>query len=87
VEQRVCRWLLVIQEKAANEFPATQDFLSSVLGVKRPTISLVAHSLQEAGLISYHRGVVRIANRAGLEKSACECYQVTKAAYRHIMDS
>jgi CRP-like cAMP-binding protein len=86
VEQRICRWLLVMQERAGGEFPATHDFLATILGVKRPTISVVAHSLQKAGFISYRRGLVRIANRAALEKSACECYAITKTASRRIME-
>jgi CRP-like cAMP-binding protein len=86
VEQRVCRWLLVTHEKAAGEFPVTQDFLAARLGVKRPTISVAANSLQKAGLISYHRGVVRILDRAGLEQSACGCFRITQAVYERIME-
>lgn len=86
VEQRVCRWLLVMHERAAEDFPATQDFLASILGVKRPTISVVAQGLQKGGLITYHRGVVRIANRAALEQSACDCYKATRSAYLRIME-
>ncbi len=86
VEQRVCRWLLVAHEKAAGEFPITQDFLASRLGVKRPTISLVANSLQKSGFITYRRGVVRILDRAGLEKAACDCFKITKAVYERILE-
>ena len=86
VEQRVCRWLLVMHEKAAGDFPATQDFLAARLGVKRPTISLVANSLLRDGLITYHRGTVRILDQARLEQSACDCFRVTKAAYEQIIE-
>lgn len=86
VEQRVCRWLLSTQDKAAGDISATQDLLSAMLGVKRPTISLVATSLQRAGLISYHRGLVRILDTAGLEESSCGCYRVTKAVYERIIE-
>jgi CRP-like cAMP-binding protein len=85
VEQRVCRWLLVAHEKAAGEFPVTHDFLAARLGVRRPTISVVASALQKTGLISYHRGVVRILDRARLEQSACDCFKITKALYGRIM--
>ena len=86
VEQRVCRWLLVTHDKAASEFPMTQDFLAARLGVKRPTVSLVAASLQKAGLITYHRGMVRILDRAGLERSACDCFKIMKAVYAQILE-
>ncbi len=86
VEQRVCRWLLVAHEKAAGEFPATQDFLAARLGVKRPTISLVANTLQKDGLIAYHRGAVRILDRARLEQAACDCFKITKAVYERILE-
>jgi CRP-like cAMP-binding protein len=86
VEQRICRWLLATQDRTAGEVPATQDFLAAVLGVNRPTISVVASALQRAGLISYHRGKVRILDAAGLERSSCVCYRITKAVYEHIVE-
>lgn len=86
VEQRVCRWLLSTQDRAAGEVSATQDLLAVMLGVKRPTVSLVANALQRAGLISYHRGLVRILDIAGLEESSCGCYRVTRAAYERIIE-
>jgi CRP-like cAMP-binding protein len=86
VEQRVCRWLLVTHDKAAGDFPATQDFLAARLGVERPTISLVANSLLRDGLITYHRGTIRILNQARLEQSACDCFSITKAVYERIIE-
>ena len=85
VEQRVCRWLLVMHDKVSTEFPATQDFLASRLGVNRPTVSLVANSLLKAGLITYHRGSVRILDRARLEQCACPCFTITKSLYQRIL--
>lgn len=85
VEQRFCRWLLVTQDKVPGEFPATQELLAAMLGVKRPTISLVANALQKQGIISYHRGTVRILDAQKLEQSACACYRVTKTFYAQIM--
>jgi CRP-like cAMP-binding protein len=85
VEQRVCRWLLVAHDKANGEFPMTQEVLAAHLGVKRPTVSLVASSLQKAGLISYRRGTVRILDRARLEQSACDCFTITRAVYERVM--
>lgn len=86
VEQRLCRWLLVTHEKAAGEFPITQDFLAARLGVKRPTVSLIANALQKAGLIHYHRGMVLILDRPRLEQLACDCFKITKAVYERIME-
>jgi CRP-like cAMP-binding protein len=86
VEQRVCRWLLATREKAAGEVPATQDALADLLGVKRPTVCVVASSLQKAGVISYHRGAVRILDPTGLEHAACACYRVTKSVYERILE-
>lgn len=86
VEQRVCRWLLMTHDKAAGEFPATQDFLAARLGVKRPTISLVANSLLRDGLITYHRGTIRILDQARLEQAACDCFRITKAVYERIIE-
>jgi CRP-like cAMP-binding protein len=85
VEQRLCRWLLVTHEKAAAEFPVTQDFLAARLGVRRPTVSVIANSLQKAGLIRYHRGMVHVLDRARLERCACDCFRITKAVYERIM--
>jgi CRP-like cAMP-binding protein len=85
-EQRVCRWLLVTHEKAAGEFPATQEFLAARLGVKRPTISLIANSLLKDGLITYHRGTVRILDQARLEQAACNCFKITKAVYQGVIE-
>jgi CRP-like cAMP-binding protein len=85
VEQRVCRWLLVTHERVPGEFPATQELLAASLGVKRPTISLVANSLLKAGLISYHRGTIRILDAAKLEQFACPCFTVARSAYARVL--
>jgi Mn-dependent DtxR family transcriptional regulator len=68
-----------------KQFPITQEFLAEMLGVRRQTISIIAGTLQKAGLITYRRGVVQILNRKGLEEGACECYQVMKTSYDLIM--
>jgi CRP-like cAMP-binding protein len=86
VEQRVCRWLLTMHEKAAKEVPVTHDILAARLGVKHPTVSLVANALLRNGLISYHRGIVRILDQTRLEQAACDCFQITKAAYEKIIE-
>ena len=56
----------------------TQALLANMLGARRATVTEVAGSLQRKGLIKYHRGHVIIRDRDGLERAACQCYQVIK---------
>jgi CRP-like cAMP-binding protein len=73
--QRLARWLLMTQDRIDSEMLAiTHDFLATMLGTDRPTVSLAASHLQNKNLIEYSRGSVKILNRKKLEKSACECY-------------
>jgi CRP-like cAMP-binding protein len=73
---RCARRLLETQDGVgANEFPLTQDFLASALGLRRATVTIAAGSLQKAGLIRYRRGHIRVLDRTGLEAAACECYR------------
>ena len=65
----------MVQDQTGREhFPLTQDFLAIMLGVQRPTVTLAAGVLQTAGMVSYRRGHITMANRAGLEEASCECY-------------
>src|SRR6266496_191573 len=73
VEQRMCRWLLRMNDLVGMEMPLTQDLLSAMLGVKRTTVSVVASSLQNAGVIEYRRGHVHVLNIERLKKLSCEC--------------
>ena len=76
VEQRLARWLLMAQDRMeAEQFPLTQEFVAMMLGATRPTVTLVAGTLQKAGLIRYHRGLVTILDREKLESASCECYR------------
>jgi CRP-like cAMP-binding protein len=76
VEQRLARWLLMAHDRVgADVFPLTQEFVAMMLGVARPTVTVVAGTLQKAGLITYQRGQVRIVDRAKLEAASCECYR------------
>jgi len=76
-EQRLARWLLTIRDRVdLDELPVTQDFLASMLGVYRPTVTVAARILQAADLIHYRYGKVAIVDRAGLEEAACECYSL-----------
>ena len=76
LEQRCCHWLLVAHDSAlADEFQLTHEFLASLLGVQRPSLSMTANGLQKRGLIRYHYGRMTILDRAALEETACECYR------------
>src|SRR5687767_3464704 len=77
VEQRLSRWLLMAHDRVGkDEFPLTQEFVAMMLGASRPTVTVVAGTLQKAGLITYHRGHVTIVDREKLEAASCECYRV-----------
>jgi CRP-like cAMP-binding protein len=79
IEQRLARWLLMTQDRVDSEsLPITHDFLATMLGTDRPTVSLAAGVLQKKKLIEYTRGAVKIVNRKKLEGSACECYTVIR---------
>jgi CRP-like cAMP-binding protein len=86
VEERFARWMLMTEDRAgSSEFRLTQEFIAQMLGVHRPTVSLVANTFQRAGLIEYKRGLIKILNRPGLEKAACECYRIVKDQYDRLM--
>jgi CRP-like cAMP-binding protein len=77
VEQRLARWLLMAQDRVSTEsLPITHDFLSTMLGTDRPSVSLAAGELQRVKVIEYNRGSVKIVNRVELERMSCECYGV-----------
>lgn len=76
VEQRLARWLLLAHDRVGKgDFPLTQEFLAMMLGVSRPTVTIVAGTLQKAGLITYRRGRLAIVDRKKLEFASCECYR------------
>ena len=86
VEARFCRWLLSCHDRIDSDRVAlTQEFLADMLGVQRTTVTVVARTLQAAGLIRYSRGVVDILDRAGLEAIACECYQAVRRTYERLL--
>jgi CRP-like cAMP-binding protein len=85
-QERVSRWLLMAHDRAGNdEFTVTHESLSELLGVRRQTVSIIAATLQRAGFISYHRGILRVLDREGLEAASCECYLVLKQLYNRII--
>jgi len=87
VEQRLARWLLLAQDRIGkDEFPLTQEFVAMMLGASRPTVTLVAGTLQEAGLIKYRRGHVTIVDRESLEDASCECYRAVTSLIGRVTD-
>jgi CRP-like cAMP-binding protein len=81
-EERICRWLLMMHDRAEGEaLPYTHEFLSHMLGANRKSVTLAAQSLQKAGLISYNRGTIKVLDRPGLERASCECYGIVKERF------
>ncbi len=87
VERRCCRWLLMTHDRVGSDsFPLTQEFLSYMLGVRRASVSEVAATLQQVGLIDYHRGNITIRDRQGLLAATCECYQNVNQQFQRLLD-
>ncbi|MFN0094694.1 MAG: Crp/Fnr family transcriptional regulator [Dehalococcoidia bacterium] len=85
VNARCARWLLMTHNQtASDQFPITQEFLAQMLGVSRPSVTLAAAALQDAGLIRYHHGHMTILDRPGLECASCECYAVVEVSFRSL---
>jgi len=86
VEARFCRWLLTCHDRISTDTVAlTQEFLADMLGVQRTTVTAVARSLQEKGVIRYRRGVVDIIDRPALEALTCECYGAIRKTYQRLL--
>lgn len=80
VDVRLARWLLMTQDRlGVKEFPLTQEFLATMLGVRREGVSKAAGALQAGKFIRYSRGVITVLNRRGLEAKSCQCYAIIKA--------
>lgn len=86
VQERCARWLLQTHDRVDSDtFPLTQEFLSQMLGVHRPTVSIAAGMLQKAGLIEYSRGVITVLDRKGLEAASCNCYRIIQREYGRLL--
>ena len=82
LEQRLSRWLLMCRDRTGtDEIRLTQEFLSIMLGVNRPSVTLAAITMQSGGYIKYSRGKIKILDVKGLEKFACECYRAVKKTW------
>ena len=85
-EERFAKWLLMCHDRVpGDEIAITQEFLADMLGVHRPTVSLIARSFQQLELIRYNRGLVVVLDRRGLEDASCECYATTRARFEQVM--
>jgi CRP-like cAMP-binding protein len=86
VEQRSIRWLLTISDLVGNnDIPLTHDLMATMLGVHRPTVTLVLRSLHKAGLVNESRGLILIRDRQQLEQVCCECYRVMRDEQRRLL--
>lgn len=87
VEARFARWLLATHDRMqGHAFLLTQEFLADMLGVHRPSVSIVAAAFQKNGFIQYTRGHMKILDRAGLEAVSCECYACVRAQFKRVLD-
>jgi CRP-like cAMP-binding protein len=86
IEERLARWLLMCHDRMDSDSIAlTQEFVAQMLGVRRPTVTVVVGLLQQAGLIETSRGVIRIVDRKGLEQASCECYAVVRRQFEQLL--
>ena len=86
VEERLARWLLHMHDWIAGDFlRLTHEFIATMLGVRRSSVTVAAGVLQNAGLIAYRRGEVTILDREGLEEVACEDYQAIRDAFERLL--
>ncbi len=86
VEARMCRWLLLARDLTGrDEFNLTQEFLAEMLGVRRTSVSVVAGTLQQAGMIQYRRGHMQITDLEALREAACECYQTVRTQFERLL--
>jgi CRP-like cAMP-binding protein len=87
VQARLCRWLLRARDLAGTDtLPFTQEYLAEMLGVRRTSVSPVAHALQAAGMIRYSRGRIDILNLEALQDTTCECYAAVKSNYNRLLE-
>ena len=79
IDQQLCRWLLLSMDRLShNHLTMTQEFIGNMLGVRRESVTEAALKLQQLGVISYSRGLIKVLDRPKLETLSCECYSVVK---------
>jgi CRP-like cAMP-binding protein len=87
VKARTCKWLLRMHELAGSDLKMTQEFLAQMMGVRRTSVTEIAGELQRAGMISYHRGHLKIVDLDQIRHWACECDEAVRSHYRKIFVS
>ncbi|MCO8649610.1 helix-turn-helix domain-containing protein, partial [Burkholderia multivorans] len=88
VSEQLSRWLLLAHDRIeGDELAVTQQTIANMLGVRREGVTEAAGSLQEAGLIRQRRGRITVLDRGGLERHACECYDMIRADYDRLLGS
>jgi CRP-like cAMP-binding protein len=86
IDQRCARWLLMTHDRVDGDvLELTQEYLATMLGVRRPSVTDVARRLQRAKLIDYRRGRIRILDRGGLEAQSCECYATVRRHFERLV--
>jgi CRP-like cAMP-binding protein len=86
IDQQLCRWLLFSLDRLkSNDIFMTQELIANMLGVRRGSVTDAAGKLQNAGLINYSRGHIRVLDRLKLEKIVCECYLVVKNEFDRLL--
>jgi CRP-like cAMP-binding protein len=86
LEERLARWLLASADATGTEqFELTQDFIAQMLGVRRPSVTVIVRSFEKAGMVQTSRGRIRIADRPALEKAVCECYHFVRQQIEQLM--
>ena len=86
LDQQFCRWLLLSMDRLQDmEMGMTEELIANMLGVKAEKAIDGALRLQKARLIDYSRGRIRVLDRPGLEKRACECYEVVRKEYDRLL--
>jgi CRP-like cAMP-binding protein len=86
LESRLARWLLRARDlRSSDDLDLTQEYLAEILGVRRSSVSLIAHTIQRSGAIAYKRGHIRLLNVDALKEMSCECYEAVKLNYDTLL--
>ena len=86
LENRLARWLLRAADlHGGDKLDLTQEYLAEMLGVRRTSVTVIAHTLQQAGMIRYARGRIQLTDLTALQDTACECYQAVKLNYEAML--
>jgi CRP-like cAMP-binding protein len=84
--ERCARWLLHTHDRVQrDDFHLSHELLAAKLGISRPTVTLIAGTLQSAGLISYVHAHVTVLDRSRLEDASCECYGIIRGQFERLM--